>query len=69
MDQTSIYVKSRLNNTVAKKGVKNVPAKANPSDTKRCSLVVTIADDGTRFHCILFLMEHQEDLPKDLLIH
>jgi hypothetical protein len=27
-------------------GVNNVPTKGNPSDTKRCSVVVTIAADG-----------------------
>jgi hypothetical protein len=49
MDQTAIYFESRSNYTVAKKGAKNVPTKGNSSDSKQCTVVVTIAADGTKF--------------------
>jgi hypothetical protein len=47
-DQTATYFESISSYTVAKKGAKNVPTKVNPSDTKRCSVLVTIPADGTK---------------------
>jgi DDE superfamily endonuclease len=48
MDQTAIYFESRSNCSVAKNGANNVPTKGNSSDSKRCTVVVTIAADGTK---------------------
>jgi hypothetical protein len=48
MDQTAIYFESRLNYSVAKKEAKTVPTKGNSSDSKRCTVVVTFAADGTK---------------------
>jgi DDE superfamily endonuclease len=47
MDQSTIYFETKSTNTVARKGVKNVPTKGSGSDSKRCTVVVTVADDGT----------------------
>jgi DDE superfamily endonuclease len=48
MDHTAIYFESQSNYTVAKKGAKNAPTKGNSSDSKRCTVVVTIAAGGTK---------------------
>jgi hypothetical protein len=48
MDQTVIYFESISIYTVARKGTKNVATKGTGSDFKRCTLVVTIAADGTK---------------------
>jgi hypothetical protein len=48
MDQTAIYFEAKTSFVVAKKGSKNVPCRASGSDAKRCTVVVTIAADGTK---------------------
>ncbi len=48
MDQTAVFFESKTNRVVAKKGVRTVPLRASGSDAKCCTVVVTIAADGTK---------------------
>jgi DDE superfamily endonuclease len=58
MDQTAIHFESKSTYTVARTGVKNVPTKGSGSDSKRCTVVVTIAADGTK-HPPFFVFKGQ----------
>ncbi len=48
MDQTAIYFEQKASRVVGKKGEKSVPCRASGSDADRCTVVVTIAADGTK---------------------
>ena len=48
MDQTAVFFESKSKTCVAKKGSKTVSARDSGSDSKRCTVVVTVAADGTK---------------------
>jgi hypothetical protein len=48
MDQTSMYFELKSKTVVAKKGARTVAVRDSGSNAKRCSIVVTIAADGTK---------------------
>jgi DDE superfamily endonuclease/Tc5 transposase DNA-binding domain len=48
MDQTAVYFESKSKCIVAKKGARSVCARDSGSDAKRCTIVVTVAADGTK---------------------
>jgi len=48
MDETAVYFESKSNTTVSKRGVKTVPARDSGSNSKRCTVCVAVAADGTK---------------------
>lgn len=48
MDQTAVFFESKNNTTVNKKGRKTVSVRDSGSNSKRCTVSVTIAADGTK---------------------
>ncbi len=48
MDQTAVYFECKSKTIVAKKGAKSVCARDSGCDAKRCTIVVTVAADGTK---------------------
>ena len=48
MDQTAIYFEDKSKTSIQKRGAKVVTIRDSGSDAKRCTLVVTVAADGTK---------------------
>jgi hypothetical protein len=55
MDQTAVYFKSISKTVVVKKGSKTIFASESGSNNKRCTVVVTVAADGTKLHPFFIL--------------
>lgn len=54
MDQTNIYFELKSDTTVDKKGKKSIAIRDSGSNSKRCTVALTVAADGTKLPPFLF---------------
>jgi transposase-like protein len=66
MDQTAVYFESKSKCIVAQKGARSVCARDSGSDAKRCTIVVTVAADGTKLPPFLSSKDNRAKRPNKI---